>query len=137
LRRAAEALAVRFRPHLHPLGIMHAGKLPPRGARPAAGPSRPATGGPVALRWAQRHVDDTLAGAQPMVHSDRGGHYRRPGWLSRIVDAKRVRSMSRKAGSPDNAAREGFFGRLENELFYALDWLTTPIDEFVVALRTW
>jgi transposase InsO family protein len=26
--------------------------------------------------------------------------------------------MSRKACSPDNAACEGFFGRLKNELFY-------------------
>ena len=34
-------------------------------------------------------------GAQPMVHSDRGGHYRWPGWLSRIAQAKLVRSMSR------------------------------------------
>jgi transposase InsO family protein len=27
--------------------------------------------------------------------------------------------MSRKACSPDNAACEGFFGRMKNELFYA------------------
>jgi transposase InsO family protein len=27
--------------------------------------------------------------------------------------------MSRKACSPDNAACEGFFGRLKTELFYA------------------
>ncbi len=46
-----------------------------------------------------------------------------PGWLSRIAEAKLVRSMSRKASSPDNAAREGFFGRLKrkNELFYSRD----------------
>ena len=35
----------------------------------------------------------------PVVHSDRG-HYRWPGWLSRIADAKLTRSMSRKGCSP-------------------------------------
>ncbi len=42
--------------------------------------------------------------------------------------------MSCKACSPDNAACEGFFGRLNNELFYARDWLDTTIDEFMAAL---
>ena len=54
---------------------------------------------------------------RPIVHSDRGAHYRWPGWLSRIDGAGLIRSMSRKACSPDNAACEGFFGRLKNELF--------------------
>ncbi len=71
---------------------------------------------------------------RPVVHSDRGGHYRWPGWLSRIADGSLVRSMSRKACSPDNAACEGFFGRLKNELFYPRDWLSTTIEEFVAAL---
>ena len=30
--------------------------------------------------------------------------------------------MSAKGCSPDNAAAEGFFGRLKNELFYGRDW---------------
>jgi transposase InsO family protein len=42
--------------------------------------------------------------------------------------------MSRKACSPDNAACEGFFGRLKNELFYSRDWLSTSVAEFVAAL---
>ena len=53
-----------------------------------------------------------------VVYSDRGGDYRWPGWLSRIAEAKLVRSMSRKACSPDNEACEGFFGRLKNDLLY-------------------
>ncbi len=71
---------------------------------------------------------------RPVVHSDRGGHYRWPGWLSRIADASLVRSMSRKACSPDNAACEGFFGRLKNELSYSRDWLSTTVQEFVAVL---
>lgn len=55
---------------------------------------------------------------RPVVHSDRGGHYRWPGWLSRMSDANLTRSMARKACSPDNAACEGFFGRMKTELFY-------------------
>jgi transposase InsO family protein/transposase-like protein len=76
----------------------------------------------------------TAGSDRPVVHSDRGGHYRWPGWLSRIAEAQLVRSMSRKACSPDNAACEGFFGRLKNELFYSRDWLSTTIEEFIAAL---
>lgn len=80
-------------------------------------------------------IDKVAAsGDRPMVHSDRGGHYRWPGWLSRIAAAKLVRSMSRKGCSPDNAACEGFFGRLKTEMFFQRDWLSTTIDEFVAAL---
>ena len=46
----------------------------------------------------------------PVVHSDRGAHYRWPGWLTRMADAKLTRSMSRKGCSPDNAACEGGCG---------------------------
>lgn len=76
----------------------------------------------------------TASGDRPVVHSDRGGHYRWPGWLSRIAYARLVRSMSRKGYSPDNAACEGFFGRLKTELFYSRNWLSTTIEEFVAAL---
>ena len=79
----------------------------------------------------------TASSERPLVHSDRGGHYRWPGWLSRIAEAKLVRSMSRKGCSPDNAACEGFFGRLKNELFYSRDWLSTSTEEFVATLDTY
>lgn len=72
-----------------------------------------------------------VGNARPIVHSDRGAHYRWPGWLSRIGDAKLIRSMSRKACSPDNAACEGFFGRLKTELFYPRDWKATTIEQFI------
>jgi transposase InsO family protein len=76
----------------------------------------------------------TVSGDRPVVHSDRGGHYRWPGWLSRFAEAKLVRSMSRKGCSPDNAACEGFFGRLKIEMFFSRNWLSTTIEEFVAAL---
>jgi putative transposase len=80
-------------------------------------------------------IDSVNASSErPIVHSDRGGHYRWPGWLTRIADARLTRSMSRKACSPDNAACEGFFGRLKNELFYARDWLNSTIDQFIAEL---
>jgi transposase InsO family protein/transposase-like protein len=80
-------------------------------------------------------VDKVAAsGERPVVHSDRGGHYRWPGWLTRIAGAKLVRSMSRKGCSPDNAACEGFFGRLKIEMFFSRDWLRTTIEELVAAL---
>jgi transposase InsO family protein len=69
--------------------------------------------------------------ARPVVHSDRGAHYRWPGWLTRMGDAKLIRSMSRKGCSPDNSACEGFFGRLKNELFYSRSWQATTIEQFI------
>ena len=71
---------------------------------------------------------------RPVVHSDRGGHYRWPGWISRMRDANFTRSMSRKACSPDNAACEGFFGRLKNELFYPRDWKSVTLAQFIEAV---
>jgi len=74
---------------------------------------------------------------RPVVHSDRGGHYRWPGWLSRMSDANLTRSMSRMACSPDNAACEGFFGRLKNELFYPRDWRLATIEQFIEAVDSY
>jgi transposase InsO family protein/transposase-like protein len=76
---------------------------------------------------------ETLANSdgRPVVHSDRGAHYRWPGWLSRMHNAKLIRSMSRKGCSPDNSACEGFFGRLKTELFYPRDWQATTIEQFI------
>lgn len=71
---------------------------------------------------------------RPVVHSDRGAHYRWPGWLERMRHARLTRSMSRKGCSPDNAACEGFFGRLKNEMYYHRDWTKTTIGEFTQAL---
>jgi|BioPla2DNA2_1021312.scaffolds.fasta_scaffold24966_1 transposase InsO family protein/transposase-like protein len=69
--------------------------------------------------------------AHPIIHSDRGAHYRWPGWIKRMDDAKLIRSMSRKGCSPDNSACEGFFGRLKNEMFYCRSWLDVTIDNFI------
>lgn len=44
----------------------------------------------------------------PIVHSDRGCHYRWPGWIQRMNEAGLTRSMSKKGCSPDNSACEGF-----------------------------
>lgn len=86
--------------------------------------------------WSNTMLDaaiDTVSSAdkRPIVHSDRGAHYRWPSWLSRVSDAKLVRSISRKACSPDNAACEGFFGRLKTELFYARDWRAAALKQFI------
>jgi transposase InsO family protein/transposase-like protein len=74
---------------------------------------------------------------RPIVHSDRGAHYRWPGWLSRIGGAGLIRSMSRKGCSPDNAACEGFFGRLKTEFFYPGNWRTTTIEQFTAMLDSY
>ena len=74
---------------------------------------------------------------RPVVHSDRGAHYRWPGWLTRIGQAKLIRSMSRKGCSPDNAAFEGFFGRLKAEGFYPGHWRSASAEQFMQALDSY
>jgi len=71
-----------------------------------------------------------LAGEHPIVHSDRGCHYRWPGWISRMEVYALTRSMSKKGCSPDNSACEGFFGQLKNEMFYNRSWQNVSINEF-------
>ena len=79
---------------------------------------------------------ETLSSDQrPLVHSDRGCHYRWPGWVERIEKAGLTRSMSKKGCSPDNSACEGLFGRLKNEMFYNHDWTGIGISEFIAALN--
>jgi transposase InsO family protein len=68
---------------------------------------------------------------RPLVHSDRGAHYRWPGWIDRMNKAGLTRSMSKKGCSPDNSACEGFFGRMKNEMFYGYSWQDISIDQFI------
>ncbi len=68
---------------------------------------------------------------KPVIHSDRGGHYRWPGWLDRINTSGLIRSMSRKGCSSDNAACEGFFGRIKNEMFYGRNWAGITLEKFI------
>ena len=49
-------------------------------------------------------------GEHPMIHTDRGGHYRWYKWIGITKQAGLLRSMSKKGCSPDNSACEGFFG---------------------------
>ena len=66
--------------------------------------------------------------SKPIIHSERGAHYRWPGWLSRVHDAKLIRSMSRKGCSPESSDCEGFFGRLKTEC-YILGNGWTPLSK--------
>ncbi|MFW5556327.1 MAG: IS3 family transposase [Roseburia inulinivorans] len=82
-------------------------------------------------------ISTLKADEHPLVHSDRGCHYRWPGWIERMENAGLTRSMSKKGCSPDNSACEGFFGRLKNEMFYNRKWDGVSIDEFISILDTY
>lgn len=73
----------------------------------------------------------------PLVHTDRGCHYRWPGWIERMDKYGFIRSMSRKGCSPDNAACEGFFGRLKNEMFYGRSWIGISINDFIDEINSY
>ena len=70
-------------------------------------------------------------GDHPKIHSDRGCHYRRPGWIRICDENGLVRSMPGKGCSPDDARCEGFFGRLKIEFFHGCDWAEVTIEEFM------
>ena len=84
-------------------------------------------------------LDTAISGLKadelPIIHTDRGCHYRWPGWIERMEKAGLTRSMSKKGCSPDNSACEGFFGRLKNEMFYGKSWIGVPIEHFVQHLN--
>lgn len=79
-------------------------------------------------------LDDVIANmgakSKPTIHTDRGCHYRWPGWIEKMEINGYTRSMSQKGCSPDNAACEGLFGRIKNEFFYNQDWKDVTIEEF-------
>ena len=74
-------------------------------------------------------------GEKSIIHSDRGVHYRWPGWIDRMEKNGFIRSMSKKGCSPDNSACEGVFGRIKNEMFYNADWSGVNISEFIGILN--
>ncbi len=68
---------------------------------------------------------------KPIVHSDRGCHYRWSGWIVLMKEAGLTRSMSKKGCSPDNSACEGFFGHLKTEMFYGYNWDEYSLEDFI------
>ena len=70
-------------------------------------------------------------GEKPIIHSDRGYHYRWPEWIRICEDDNLTRSMSAKGCSPDNAAAEGFFGRPRQEFFHKRSFAGVSMDGFI------
>ena len=74
---------------------------------------------------------------KPIIHSDRGSHYRWPEWISLMKSFGLTRSMSKKGCTPDNSACEGFFGRLKTEFFYNQSWTHISLKDFIRQLDTY
>ena len=70
-------------------------------------------------------------GEKPIIHSDRGCHYRWPEWIRVCKEHGLTRSMSAKGCSPDNAAAEGFFVRLKQEFFHKRSFAGVSMDGFI------
>ena len=70
-------------------------------------------------------------GEKPIIHSDRGCHYRWPEWIRICKDNNLTRSTGAKGCSPDNAAAEGFFGRIKQEFFHERSFAGVTMDEFI------
>ena len=65
-----------------------------------------------------------------VVHTDGGSVYMTDDWAGACEAGHVVRSMSRKARSPDNARCEGFFGTLKSDFFDHRDWEGVTFEEF-------
>lgn len=78
----------------------------------------------------EQAIAKMLPGSHPVIHSDRGVHYRTPSWIALCEGAGITRSMSRKGCCADNSACEGFFGRLKTEFFYGRCWSGVSVREF-------
>ena len=76
-------------------------------------------------------------GSLTLIHTDRGVHYRWTDWIRICRENRVARSMSAKGCSPDNAACEGFFGRLKNEFFYYRDWEGVRVEDFEAELEAY
>lgn len=85
----------------------------------------------------RKAIAQLAPGETPIIHSDRGCHYRWPEWIKLTEQAGLTRSMSKKGCSPDNSACEGFFGRMKNEMFYGRSWQATPCSDFIEQIHTY
>lgn len=80
----------------------------PSGERRYLSPAIDCLGGrPVSWSVGPRPTAALAPGEAPVVHSDRGCHYRWPGWMAPCREHGLARSMSRKGTSGDNARVEG------------------------------
>ena len=70
-------------------------------------------------------------GEKPIIHPDRGCHYRWPKWIRIRKDNNLTRSTGAKGRSPDNAAAEGFFGRPRQEFFHKRSFAGVSMDGFI------
>lgn len=69
--------------------------------------------------------------------TNRGCHYCWPEWIRITTESALIRSMSQKGCCPDNAACEGFFGLLKNEMFYNKNWNHISINSFIQELDSY
>lgn len=65
-----------------------------------------------------------------VVHGGGGAVCMGDGWAAACGEGHVTRSMSRKARSPGNARREGFFGTLKSDFFDGRDWAGVTFEEF-------
>ncbi len=91
----------------------------------------------LANRMLKQAITSLPEGCNPVIHSDRGAHYRWPEWISICDRAGLQQSRSKKSCTPDNAAMEGFFSRLKNEFFYSTNWAGVTANEFIARLDAW
>ncbi|WP_434224845.1 IS3 family transposase [Bifidobacterium pseudocatenulatum] len=104
-----------------------------RGYGSYEGEATPAPGD-LADRMLVRAAETLPEGARPLVHSDRGCHCRRPGWLALMDHYGPARSTGAKGRSPDDAAAEGFFGRMKTEPVYPGHWEERTRDGVLVLI---
>jgi transposase InsO family protein len=86
-------------------------------------------------------LEDAISGLKaeehPIIHTDRGCHYRWPGWIQRMKQSHLHRSMSKKGCSLDNSACEEFLGQMKNEMFYGRSWQNVSLLSFIQIIEAY
>jgi transposase InsO family protein len=80
-------------------------------------------------------IDKLPADVRLLLHSDQGTIYRTRIWAEVCDAAHILQSISRRGKSCDNAACEGFFGRLKQQWFNGVDYSKFSVAEFEAALH--
>ena len=65
---------------------------------------------------------------KPVIHSDRGGHLPVAGLGRSYQHIRTYKVHVAKGCSSDNAACEGFFGRIKTEMFYGRNWTGITLE---------
>ena len=83
-------------------------------------------------------IGTLLPSEHPLVHTDRGCHYRWTGWIETYASC-RVNTfyVKKRMFTGQCSIAKEFFGRLKNEMFYGRSWVGVSMDDFINEINSY